>query len=219
MKDVSRRNFLKCLCISTAAVAFGTFPSATAFAVDNMIIIDPKTFIAEINAWYRANGKTITLDSIDFDSYCVSVEEYNKIIRDLKNIRVVNSVEYAQMEHPENEPREIMPVSFTRTATHRTSIYIYAGIYGRLETLVTINGTIDALRNNIISSSGSAMEQSSENLASSPNYSVSTTGGTPSSSDISYSVSVGAYFEWTHPNDNRKYRVHDSDTLTGHVSY
>ena len=87
-------------------------------------------------------------------------------------------------------------------------------IQGRANGDPVIHGTYTVEYNSV----GSHFEYKVDTI-SSPNYSVSTTGGTPSSSDISYSVSVGAYFEWTNPNDNRKYRVHDSDTLTGHVSY
>lgn len=222
MGKLTRRSFLKVFGASASMIALQEFPSMTAFAEDGMIELDPDAFISEINAWYRVNNSSLTLEGIECESYRFSVEEAEKMIQDLQNIRITKSVEVIDSEKSIEDnvpPREIMPVSFSRTAVHTMWIYIKLPIYGELVTEVTVDGTIDILRNNIIGSSGSAIEKSSQNLDSVSFGSVSTFRGTPSDTDISYSVDCSAYFEWTDPETNIKYRVHDSDTFTGCVSY
>lgn len=222
MKKLSRRHFLQTLGIGASVVALQGLPGVTAFADNELVEIDPDSFISEMNSWYQGQGLSLTLDSIETNRNWFTSEEIEEMVSQLQSIRIVkesdNSISSNLQTNTDISTHEIMPVNFSKTVRHHMSAFITSGIYGNLTASVTISGTYDALRENFISSSGSVIEESSKNLSSVTFGTVSLSRNVPSTLDISYSVPCDVYFEYTDPNTNNKYRLHDTDTFEGYIS-
>lgn len=228
MNRVSRKTFLNALGVGITMTALNGVFVVTASAENGMVEFHPDEFMDEMNDWYQANGIDFFIDEMDDCPEKISVEDYENLIQELQSVRTVvtngsvsNSISNSmEMDREEKvSPREIMPVSFTRSDVQNITTIFKDGVSGTLNVEITVNGIIDVLRNQIIHSDGSACERNSVNLASLSLGQVSTIGDTPSGGDISYSVDCDVYFEWTEPSTNIKFRTHENQTLSGYVSY
>ena len=202
MKTLTRKSFLKILGTGASITALCALPTIAASAADNDLVeLEPTSFISEMNAWYQANGIPFALDQIDCDQ------------------SQLNSSFSSELSEQIITPREIMRINFSRTATDELTVWFQDGVIGTVCIEITITGIADDLRSTILEASGSACERSSVNLSSIDIAPVSVSKNSPSTGDVSYSTSCSAYFEWVVPQTNVKLRSHASKPISGSVSY
>ena len=220
MKVLSRRSFCKYTALGTSIALLKT-PNIVAFADDGLIELEPESFMAEINSWYHSNGLSVSLDSIEGECYRLTIDEFEQVVNILQSFYIAKSVEHSSSFSIDSEnnvsPCEIMPINFTRTNSHTLNCYFEGLVPGSLHVNVSISATIDAARDNIISSSGTAYETSSMNLDSVSFGTVSTSNNSPSSGSISYSVPCTAKFKWTV--NSLTFSNTMNETFTGSVSF
>ena len=197
MKTLTRKSFLKILGTGASITALRALPTIAASAADNDLVeLEPTSFISEMNAWYQANGIPFALDQIDCDQSQLKISDVEKLISDLQNIQITHHTEYS------NNDITQLNSSFSSELSEQI-----------------ITGIADDLRSTILEASGSACERSSVNLSSIDIAPVSVSKNSPSTGDVSYSTSCSAYFEWVVPQTNVKLRSHASKPISGSVSY
>lgn len=233
MKTLTRKSFLKILGTGASITALRALPTIAASAADNDLVeLEPTSFISEMNAWYQANGIPFALDQIDCDQSQLKISDVEKLISDLQNIQITHHTEYSnnditqlnssfssELSEQIITPREIMRINFSRTATDELTVWFQDGVIGTVCIEITITGIADDLRSTILEASSSACERSSVNLSSIDIAPVSVSKNSPSTGDVSYSTSCSAYFEWVVPQTNVKLRSHASKPISGSVSY
>ena len=86
MKTLTRKSFLKILGTGASITALCALPTIAASAADNDLVeLEPTSFISEMNAWYQANGIPFALDQIDCDQSQLKISDVEKLISDLQN--------------------------------------------------------------------------------------------------------------------------------------
>lgn len=180
MKTLTRKSFLKILGTGASITALCALPTIAASAADNDLVeLEPTSFISEMNAWYQANGIPFALDQIDCDQSQLKISDVEKLISDLQNIQITHHTEYSnnditqlnssfssELSEQIITPREIMRINFSRTATDELTVWFQDGVIGTVCIEITITGIADDLRSTILEASGSACERSSVNLSS-----------------------------------------------------
>lgn len=219
MKMITRKDFIKGLGIGTSAIILSAIPSMTAFAADDLVEVNLDSLASELTSWHQAKGSSFTLESVEHGSRKFTRQNIAYLIENLQSIHIEKTtVPSNDADFSSNNvmPREIMPVTFSRSVRHTLSHSIAFGITGWVDIDVTIDATYDALRNNMISVHADASQGSSENLESVSIGSVSTS--YDSDLTVSYSVPCSASFVWNDPVLNVAFRTNTSDTFSGEVS-
>lgn len=217
MRDVSRREFLKTLGFGITVAALQQLPMTTAFADST---ISSAKIISEINNVYCAKGMTFRIDEVSFDAGSCTLENLDKDIDALKRIHVeTRSIGVYEKKYDSTPTADMLritiPQSFSETFTDSLYVFLDEGTFGEVYIDVTISGKIDRQYNDILGSSGTAVERNGVNVDSLNIGSVSTQDDSPSKGCVSYSCPCNARFAWTSPYTGVKYSGTDQKIIQG----
>lgn len=85
MKTLTRKSFLKILGTGASITALRALPTIAASAADNDLVeLEPTSFISEMNAWYQANGIPFALDQIDCDQSQLKISDVENLFLTFK---------------------------------------------------------------------------------------------------------------------------------------